>query len=120
MSINLSRGTATYQATNFPINDYTNFANALGDQIPSIPVVPAKVSFNVKWTAKGEPTHLPNKMLTTTGFSGLFQDSTAHVWWSADQPAANFRFVSDPTAPQTTISGVIGKEQNGVFYRPGG
>lgn len=119
VSIDLGSGTASYEATNWAINDYTNFGNAIGDATPPIPVIPAMVSFKVNWTANGKPTQLPNKATPTTGFAGLFINSSAQVWWSAEEPTAAFRFVSDPAASSWTISGVIGKEQNGRFYPPG-
>jgi hypothetical protein len=119
VSINLGKGTASLQATDRAIHDDTNFGNSIGDATTSIPVVPATASFQVTWSANGKPTRLPNKSMPTTGFAGRFINSKARVWWSADEPAANFHFESDPAATSTTVSGVIGMERNGRFSPPG-
>jgi hypothetical protein len=120
VQFNFGLGTASMQATNWAINDYSNIVNSLGDQVPPIPPIPATVSFTVTWTASGPPTKLPNSSNPTTGFAGTFRDSSAQVSWSASEPAANFQYVSDPASTSTTISGVIGQERNGKFYPPGG
>jgi hypothetical protein len=119
VAINLGQGTASMQATNLAIPDYHDIFNSLGFTNPPIPPVPGTVSFTVNWMAFGPPTQLPNKSTPTTGFSGLYYNSNAQVWWSASEPAANFQFVSDSASTSTTISGVIGKEKNGKFYPPG-
>jgi hypothetical protein len=119
VEINLGQGTAALHATNWALKDFTSLANSLGLLSPPIPAVPAAVSFAVNWTATGKPTQLPNKTTSTTGFAGLFINSSAQIAWSANEPAANFQFVSNPAATSTAISGVIGKERNGKFYPPG-
>src|SRR5262249_52955252 len=117
VQLNFGLGTASMQATDWAIDDYTNIVNSLGDLVPPIPPIPATVSFTVTWAATGPPTKLPNKSATTTGFSVTFRDSSApgnaQVWWSATEPAGNFQYVSDPASTSTTISGVIGQERNG-------
>jgi hypothetical protein len=120
VAINLGQGTASFQATNLAINDYTSLANALGLLSPPIPAIAATISFAVNWTATGKPTQLPNKTASTTGFAGLFINSSAQMAWSANEPAANFQFVSDPASTSFSLSGVIGTERNGKFYPPGG
>jgi hypothetical protein len=107
------RGSASMRANNWAIDDYSNIGNSLGDAIPPIPPIPGKVSFDVKWKATGASTLLPNSSNPTTGFGGKFRDSSATVAWRVDEPAANFRFVSDPPSTSTTVSGVIGHEVNG-------
>jgi hypothetical protein len=118
VQINLGHGTAAMQATNWAIPDYTDIFNSTGFG-PPVPVIPATVSFAANWTAIGPATHLPNQSNPTTGFAGIFRNSTAQIWWSASEPAANFQFESDPAATSTTVSGVIGKERNGKFFPPG-
>jgi len=120
VSINLDNGTASMWATDWTIDDYTNIGNSLGD-VPPLPVLSGTVSFKVNWTANGKPTQMPNTATPTdSGFAGLFINSKAQLWWSADEPAGNFKFESDPADTSKSISGVIGKERNGRFYPPGG
>ncbi len=110
----LIKAGAGMTATDLVINDYHDFFNAIGQATPPIPVVTGTVSFAVNWTGTGKPTRLHD---AANGFAGLFIDSTARIAWSAREPANNFQFVSDPASTSTAVSGVIGKELNGVFFK---
>jgi len=114
---NLDLGTAAMWATNWSIKDFTDIFNSTGiGPGPEVPAIPSWVSFSVDWTAIGPPTQLPNSTTPTTGFGGVFRDSTAQISWSANEPAAHFEFESDAASTSTTVSGVIGREKNGIFF----
>jgi hypothetical protein len=113
VSIDLEHGTARFQMNNLPISDYQNFVNSVGDLDPPLPLIASHVSFDVRWAAK------PGARLTritdpTNTFTGEFIDSTASIRWSGRQP--RFVFTSS-SASSTTVSGVIGREQNGRFFK---
>jgi hypothetical protein len=50
-------------------------------------------------------------------FRGVFVDSDATIAWSANQPSTGFQFVSAAADTSTTVSGVIGLEHNGRFFK---
>jgi hypothetical protein len=112
--INLGQGTARFKMTNLSIPDWHDFFNSIGAGDPPIPPVPATVTFDAQWRAVGPLTHISDP---AKGFQGEFMESQATIQWSADEPALDFRFVSDASAPTDTIGGAIGRERNGVFAR---
>ena len=99
-----------------PIDDYHDIVNALGLAQPPLPPVPSTVSFDVRWQGKAAPRQLRD---TANGFAGVFIDSNATIAWSANQLSSNFAFSSEPADRSTTISGVLGHELNGRFFKPG-
>ncbi len=114
VAIHLGARTASLHGRNVSIPDYHDFLNSVGVESPPIPVVPATVSFDVHWKGKGPLTRVSDPK---NGFDGMFADSNAWISWSADEPAKGFRYVSDAASTSTTVSGVIGHERNGVFFR---
>ena len=100
--------------TNLAIPDWHDFFNSIGASDTPIPPAPASVSFDTHWQAVGPLTRIsdPGK-----GFQGEFRDSEATIQWSAEEPALDFSFVTDPSSPTRTIGAAIGREQNGVFFR---
>lgn len=99
--------------SNLAIPDYHDFPNSIQNP-PPIAVVPATASFDTRWQATGPVTHLRDE---DKGFVGEFKKSRATIVWSAEEPTAHFRFVSDGAG--TTVNpqpAVIGLERNGKFF----
>ena len=68
---------------------------------------------------------LPNATVTpirdpANGFVGRYLNSSATISWSALQPSTNLAFMSDARETSTTVSGVIGRERNGLFFSQSG
>jgi len=100
--------------TNHPILDYINFPNSVGLIDPPLPTVQAVATFDTRWYATGPVTHLRD---AAKGFVGEFKESRATIAWSAEEPTAHFRFVSDPAGTTTNPQpAVIGHERNGKFF----
>jgi hypothetical protein len=119
VEIDLEEGRARYRLTDWAISDFTDIFNSIGVAKPSLPPIPSTVSFEVRCRGKASPVRISD---ATNRFRGRYIDSTATVAWSAREPSTNFAFVSDPASTSTTVSGVIGRERNGLFFdhQPGG
>jgi hypothetical protein len=113
VEIDLEEGRARYRLTDWAISDFTDIFNSIGVTKPPLPPIPSTVSFEVRWRGKASPVRISD---ATNRFRGRYIDSTATVAWSARQPSTNFAFVSDPASTSTTVSGVIGRERNGLFF----
>lgn len=101
----LNRG--SYRQSDLDLVDAFNLANALAEG----PTVPARVSFDVGWSATSPAKAVRND---THGFVGEFRDSRAAIAWSGSTDAS--RFVSAPADTSKPIYGFIGRERNGVFF----
>jgi hypothetical protein len=112
--INLSQRTARFHMSNLRIPDWHDFFNSIGAGNPSIPSVSATVSFDTHWRAVGPLTRISDP---AKGFQGEFMEGQATIQWSAEEPALDFQFVTDASAPTRTIGAALGREQNGVFFR---
>ncbi len=114
VAFNFGRGTASFRMTDDAIPDYRNFPNSVGLVLPPLAIVPATASFDTEWYATGPVTHLRD---AAKGFVGEFKASRATIAWSAEEPTAHFRFVSDAAGTTTNPqSAVIGHERNGKFF----
>jgi hypothetical protein len=89
--------------------DYFNVNNALSDGNS----IDAKVSYNLRWADNGTPLTIDDG--SRFHFDGT--STTATISWRARE--AGFRFRSSPAHTTKTNFALIGKEQNGVFYRAG-
>ena len=108
----LHDATAAMHANNLPMPDYHDIINSLGFNGIPPSYIQGQVSFTMNWTGKGSPTTINDQ---TNQFAGTFIDSNATIAWSASEP--HFTYVSDPASMSTPVSGVIGRERNGIFYR---
>ena len=107
VEVHLGEGTASVRVRNLAEEDATTLFNALegvGARFPST------VSFDLTWTGSTPLTEVTN---TREGFTGEFMFSNVTMQWSAKRNG--FTFASDPAAPVTSLYGVMGREQNGVF-----
>jgi len=112
VATNLGAGTAAMHLDSLAIPDYHDIFNSLGATQPPVPPTPSTVSFDVRWQGTSKLAKLAD---ATNHFTGLFRNSPATITWSASQPATHFAFTS--AAPSTTVSGVIGRERNGTFFK---
>ena len=107
LDVDLHRGTATLSQDDLDEEDYHNLHNALLDG----PSDPARVSFEMHWTAV-EPSMKVTDPVHR--FTGKFRISTVEIAWSAK--VGSFVFVSDPPGSTVNVRSVIGRERNGVFF----
>lgn len=125
VKVDFDDGRARLRVRNLSVFDDHDLANSVtqglglpGDMglpfpaIPPVPPVRATVSFDVEWSGILDMAHIHN---ATQGFQGSFLSTGATIQWSAEQPG--FRFVSDPPDPGTNLISVLGREQNGVFFK---
>lgn len=98
--------TGFYRQTDLDLVDAVTAVNALAEG----PVVPARVSFEVRWSATGPATPVRND---AHGFAGEFRESRTTLAFSTSTDTS--KFVSAPAANSKSIYGFIGRERNGVF-----
>jgi hypothetical protein len=99
------------------IPDFHDFGNAVS---PFPSTRPGYVSFDVSWVGGGGTSVITDP---TFGFEGTYVASEASVSFSAydsNRPKQGILFhpvvyTSDPNG-QTTVSGGVGREQNGVYF----
>ena len=109
VDVDLGAGTATYHAENLPMKDFHDFENAMtGDGATP---VPGMVSFTVKWTAQGDPTHFDNP---DQQYRADVRGAMAQMDFTA--VAGDIELVSAPLETSTTDGGQLGFESNGSFY----
>ncbi len=107
--VDLDRGTASYQLSNFALMDHHNVPNVLmGDKVPA---VPATVSFEVRWAGGTRRTPVRDEK---EQFTGEFAEATATAAWSSRQDG--FSFTSDPASTSKSSFAAIGRERNGAFF----
>jgi hypothetical protein len=113
VKVELGRGSATLQATDVPILDYTDIPNALftGDNPPP---VSGSVSFKVVWSEVLQRVNIRNTYPTYGGFAGEFIRNKAQMEWTAT--VGDLKFVSDPLATSSSSFAEIGHERNGSFF----
>lgn len=106
LQVDFKAGKATLALSDFDIEDYGNLENALKDG----PEVDASVSFNMTWTATGDPFNVSDPV---HAFAGRFSLATVDITWSATAPHG-FEFTSSPGITQ--FKSVFGRERNGMFF----
>jgi len=118
MKIEFDEGVASLQLLDVSVTDahdlYNNLTNGNGYPplgVPPVAPVPAKVSFDIKWSGITESAKIVNIM---QHFRGQFVKTGATIDWSAQ--SANFAFQSEVPNPARNLYSVIGHEQNGVFF----
>ncbi len=114
VDVDFQRGRATYELEHLAVNDYGTLFNALfGGGGPGLsgPSIRSTVSFEVKWHDVLRTQAVRN---TNLRFEGTFKQTNAHIDWSM-RNADGFNFHTNPSG-QTTVSAVLGRERNGVFF----
>jgi hypothetical protein len=106
LEVNFEAGTATLSLHDFDTDDYGNLENALkgGQEFD------ASVTFDMKWTATGQPFNVSDPVHT---FAGRYRLATVDIAWSATAPG--FSFTSNP-ASNVNVKSVFGRERNGIFF----
>ena len=106
LEVDFEDGVAKLSLDDFDTEDYHNLRNALTDG----PSDSASVTFDMTWTAFGDPFNVsdPVKM-----FAGRYRLATVGIDWSATAPG--FTFTSD-AASNTNVKSVLGRERNGIFF----
>jgi len=103
----LGRGTASFRLKNYPIKDWTDFAQSLA-QLTSRPAV---VSFDLRFLEPDKRYTVKNE---SEQFVYDFVTTKSTIVWSADQD--DFHFVSDGPDPSKSVFASLGRERNGVYF----
>jgi len=114
VEVDFDEGEARYQMEHLAVKDYGTLANALGlGGAPGVPGpgIASTVTFEVRWRHVLKTQHVRD---ATVGFEGTFKQTDAHIEWSM-RNAAGFRFTTNPSN-QTTLTALLGRERNGVFF----
>jgi len=114
VDVDFEDGEAAYEVEHLEMNDYGTLLNALyGGGAPGVPGkgVASAGSFEVEWQSVLKTQEVRDP---TVGFEGIFKKTEAHIDWSM-RNADGFRFRSNSSG-QTTISALLGRERNGVFF----
>ncbi len=106
--VNPGSGRASLVVKNLEMEDYFNVVNALQDG-PSNSVT---VSFDVQWAPGVKHFKVRD---AGTGMAGEFIMNTATMVWSAESNGVAFQ--SGPENTSASVSGQVGHERNGVFFR---
>ena len=107
-------GRAEFRARNLAMPDFHDFFNSVGLNPTPIPPVPSHVNFDVRWLGGGTRSRIHD---ATFGFEGEFIDGNVSIDFTTSQDGDNpVVYRSDPLN-QITVSGGVGHERNGVFFR---
>jgi hypothetical protein len=111
VAVHFGNGIASVNVSDLAEEDAGNVLNALQGG----PTTPATVSFEMRWAATGAPIALTDPVHR---FTGEFFISDFHIQWSAK--SEGFSFESDPAETSVSVSSVLGRERNGVFFAEDG
>ena len=89
--------------------DFHDFLNAVS---PSPKTQPGHVTFDVRWDGDGRRRHIRDGAFR---FVGDYRPVRAHINFRVSDDNSPVVYTSDPHG-QTTVSGGIGHERNGVFF----
>jgi hypothetical protein len=130
VTVNLGNATASLELTGLPVKDFFNVRNSFLNFLPPnqqppgvVRPVPAFLDLSMRWNGKKahvDVTDFEDTDLTSNHrFVGAFIEDTATIQWSVTVPTVNFEFRSDSTKTFESEFAEIGRERNGVFFRPG-
>lgn len=108
--------TVSFVAPHLPMWDYFNLPNSLaegpeGQNTGKVPRVPAIVSHDCQWTAKGDEIEDVNERLR---FRYTFRHADVSMGWSAETPDS--LSVVEKGDGYQVIAAYIGDERNGVYF----
>lgn len=109
IDVDAREGTARLRMRNVRVPDFHDFANAVS---PNPTSDPGRVTFDVRWEPSAAPVNIHDD---TFGFSGRFVPGTATISFVVRNERTGVTYRSD-VGPQTTVSGGVGRERNGVFF----
>jgi hypothetical protein len=112
IDVNPGKGSAVVQASNVPILDYGDIANALFGGGP--PPVPGQVSYTIDWSGVNERLNIKNTDPVYGGFGGEFVRNSAQMEWTAT--VGDYTFVSDPLSTSSSSFAELGQMRNGMFF----
>ena len=101
---------ARMHARHLPMPDFHDFVNAVS---PSPKTKHGHVSFDVRW--RGDEHDRKRIRDKTFGFVGEYVPTKGHIDFRASDDTSGVVYTSQPHG-QTTVSGGIGHERNGVFF----
>jgi hypothetical protein len=104
-----AQGRARFRANRLAVPDFHDFFNAVS---PSPNSRPGHVSFDVRWTGTAPRAKIRDKVF---GFKGNFVAGDVRISFSAHDDGSGVAYHSNPDG-QTTVSGGVGHERNGVFF----
>jgi len=108
VSVNPGSGRASLAVKNLQMEDYFNIVNALQDGASNA----VTVSFEVHWAPGVKHFKVRDR---DAGMAGEFIMNTATMVWSAESNGVAYQ--SGPRDTSASISGQVGHERNGVFFR---
>jgi hypothetical protein len=97
-------------AEHLSVPDFHDFVNAVS---PVPKKRPGHASFDVRW--RGDEHDRKRIRDATFGFVGQYVPTTAHIRFRCSDDRSGIVYTSEPHG-QTTVSGGIGRERNGVFF----
>ena len=98
------------QAHHLAMPDFHDFLNAVS---PSPTKKHGHVSFDVRW--RGDERDRKRIRDNAFGFVGEYVPTTGHIDFRVSDDRSSVIYTSQPHG-QTTVSGGIGHERNGVFF----
>jgi hypothetical protein len=97
-------------AEHLSVPDFHDFVNAVS---PAPKKRPGHASFDVRW--RGDEHDRKRIRDATFGFVGQYVPTTGHIRFRCSDDRSGIVYTSEPHG-QTTVSGGIGRERNGVFF----
>lgn len=98
------------QAHKLAMPDFHDFFNAIS---PSPTMQSGHVTFDVCWSGGGARSHINDPVF---GFAGDYTAGPIRIDFTASDDGAGVTYHSLPDG-QITVSGGVGHERNGIFYR---
>ncbi len=105
VEVDFGNATASFRLTDYPIPDWGNLRYAT----TSAPSVPARVSFDVRWSGvinRGQRAHREQ------GWAGDYIHTNTTITWSVSEEG--FAFKSEESKSQW---GVFGRQRSGSLYK---
>ena len=99
---------AEWAERNFALFDFHDIGNAVQDGAHR----PGAVTFSMRWFDAGDKQHTRD---ANEHFDVSFRPTKAEIAWSG-QTDGGGSFTSDAASTSKSLFGMLGKEQNGVFF----
>lgn len=106
LQVDVEAGTARLALKDFDMDDYGNLENALKEG----PEVDGSITFDMIWTATGDPFNVSDPVHT---FAGRYSIANVDISWTGSNESG-FSFTSSPGVTQ--VKSYFGRERNGIFF----